>query len=68
MMRSTVENAWPNRLEGPAFNAAGNDVALQPLELCHEGLHLEMWRGSISFSPRNRAAMRTCETPVGRCL
>lgn len=42
VMRWSIENAWPNKIEGPSFNAAGNEVAMESLELCHEGLMLEM--------------------------
>lgn len=32
-------NAWPSKWTGPSFNAEGNDVAIETLELVHE--HLE---------------------------
>ena len=31
-------NAWPAKWTGPSFNAEGNDVAIETLELAHEGL------------------------------
>lgn len=31
-------NAWPARWNGPDFNAEGNDVAIETLELAHEGV------------------------------
>lgn len=31
-------NAWPTRWEGPAFNAKGNDIAIDTLVLAHEGI------------------------------
>ena|SRR5689334_7117870 len=31
-------NAWPVKYEGPALNATGNEVAIETLELAHEGL------------------------------
>lgn len=31
-------NAWPTKWEGPTFNAKGNEVAIETLELVHEGL------------------------------
>jgi phage tail-like protein len=31
-------NAWPSKLEGPAFNAKGNDIAINTLTLSHEGI------------------------------
>ena len=30
--------AWPTKYTLPAFNAEGNDIAIQTLELAHEGL------------------------------
>ena len=41
VMRWTVENAWPNKIEGPSFNASGNEVAMETMELVHEGVVLE---------------------------
>jgi phage tail-like protein len=31
-------NAWPAKWDGPDFNAEGNDVAIETLELAHEGV------------------------------
>jgi phage tail-like protein len=31
-------NAWPAKWTGPSFNAEGNDVAIETLELAHEGI------------------------------
>jgi phage tail-like protein len=31
-------NAWPTKWEGPAFNAKGNDIAIDTLVLAHEGI------------------------------
>lgn len=31
-------NAWPTKWEGPAFDAKGNDVAIDTLVLAHEGI------------------------------
>lgn len=31
-------NAWPAKWTGPSFSAEGNDVAIEALELAHEGL------------------------------
>lgn len=30
--------AWPAKWTGPSFNAEGNDVSIETLELAHEGL------------------------------
>ena len=31
-------DAWPTQVDRPDFNAEGNDVAIETLELAHEGL------------------------------
>ena len=33
-----LEGAWPCRWSGPAFNAAGNDIAMEELELAYDDL------------------------------
>ena len=33
-----LEGAWPCRWSGPSFNAAGNDVAIEELELVYDDL------------------------------
>lgn len=42
VMRWHAENAWINKIEGPAFKANGNEVAMEAVELVHEGLTLEI--------------------------
>lgn len=42
VLRWHAENAWINKIEGPSLKASGNDVAMESLELVHEGLTLEM--------------------------
>ena len=36
-----VLNAFPVKLEGPALKASGNEVAIESIELAHEGLELQ---------------------------
>lgn len=36
-----LERAWPVKVEGPSLNAKGNDVALESIELCHEGVTIK---------------------------
>jgi phage tail-like protein len=36
-----VLQAWPVKVEGPALKATGNEVAVESIELAHEGLTLE---------------------------
>ncbi len=35
-----LTNAWPTKWAGPALNAKGNNVAIETLQLAHEGLEL----------------------------
>jgi phage tail-like protein len=37
-VRWNFTNAWPVKWTGPTFNAKGNDVAIETLEIAHEGL------------------------------
>jgi phage tail-like protein len=39
--RYHLENAWPVKYEGPRLKATGNEVAIETLEIAHEGLGLE---------------------------
>ena len=34
-------NAWPVKFEVPTLNAPANDVAIEVLEICHEGMEIE---------------------------
>lgn len=36
-----VKDAWPCKVEGPSLNSTGNEVAVESIELCHEGLVVE---------------------------
>lgn len=38
--RYHLEHAWPSKWEGPTLKASGNEVAIETLELVHEGLSL----------------------------
>ena len=37
-VRWNFKEAWPAKWVGPTFNAEGNDIAIESLELAHEGL------------------------------
>jgi phage tail-like protein len=41
VVRFTFRRGWPCRYEGPSFSAKGNEVAIETLEICHEGLEIE---------------------------
>ncbi len=36
-----VKNAFPVKVEGPGLKASGNEVAVESIELAHEGLSIE---------------------------
>ena len=36
-----IADGWPSKWEGPAFNAKASEVAIETLEIVHEGLDLE---------------------------
>jgi phage tail-like protein len=38
MVRWNFHEGWPCKLQGPHLNAHGNDVAIETLEIAHEGL------------------------------
>ena len=42
VLRWHAENAFVNKIEGPALKASGNEVAIESVEIVHEGLTLEM--------------------------
>ncbi|MFZ5510302.1 MAG: phage tail protein [Pseudomonadota bacterium] len=42
VMRWNFENAWINKIEGPGLNASSNEVAVESMELVHEGLTFEL--------------------------
>jgi phage tail-like protein len=42
VMRWRFERAFPTKLSGPDLNASQNSVAVETLELCHEGLRREL--------------------------
>lgn len=42
VLRWHAESAWINKIEGPSFKAAGNEIAMESVELVHEGLSIEM--------------------------
>ncbi len=40
-LRWTFREGWPSKWEGPALNAKTSEVAIETLEIAHEGLQLE---------------------------
>lgn len=41
VLRWLLRNAWIARIEGPSLHASGNEVAIESIELAHEGLELD---------------------------
>jgi phage tail-like protein len=39
-LRWNFRDGWPSKWEGPSVNAKNNEVAIETLEICHEGLEL----------------------------
>lgn len=37
-LRWNFREGWPSKLQGPAMNAKNNEVAIETLEIAHEGL------------------------------
>jgi phage tail-like protein len=42
VVRWHAENAWVNKIEAPSFKAAGNEIAMESVELVHEGLTIDV--------------------------
>jgi phage tail-like protein len=40
-LRWNFREGWPCKLQGPPLNAKTNEVAIETLDICHEGLELE---------------------------
>lgn len=36
--RYNFTNGWPSKITGPTLNATSNDIAVEELTICHEGL------------------------------
>ena len=41
VMRWNFRRAWPCKATGPSLNAANNEIAMETLEICHEGLEID---------------------------
>jgi len=41
VMRWNFQRAWPCKYTGPSLNAKNNEVAMETLEICHEGLTVD---------------------------
>jgi phage tail-like protein len=41
VMRWNFKRGWPCKWTGPSLNAKTNEIAIETLEICHEGLSTE---------------------------
>jgi phage tail-like protein len=41
VMTWKIQNAFPVKVEGPGLKATGNEVAIESIEIAHEGLELQ---------------------------
>lgn len=41
VMRWNFRRAWPTKVTGPGFNAKNNEVAMETVEICIEGLSID---------------------------
>jgi phage tail-like protein len=41
VMRWNFRRAWPCKFTGPGLNAANNEIAMDTLEICHEGIEID---------------------------
>ena len=41
VMRWNFRRAWPCKYTGPGLNAKNNEIAMETLEICHEGLTVD---------------------------
>ena len=41
VLRWNFTRAWPCKFTGPGLNAANNEIAMETLEICHEGLSID---------------------------
>ena len=41
VMRWNFDRAWPCKYTGPGLNAANNEIAIDTLEIAHEGLEID---------------------------
>jgi phage tail-like protein len=41
VMRWNFRRGWPCKIIGPSLNAKGNEVAVESIEICHEGLTID---------------------------
>jgi phage tail-like protein len=43
IIRWNLRNCWPVKWGGPSFDATSNEVAIESLDITHEGLEVDTW-------------------------
>ena len=41
VMRFNFRRGWPTKWTGPSLRADGNEIAMEMIEICHEGLEID---------------------------
>jgi phage tail-like protein len=41
VLRWNFKRAWPCKYAGPGLNATNNEISMETLEICHEGLEID---------------------------
>ena len=41
VMQWNFRRAWPCKFTGPGLNAANNEIAIDTMEICHEGIEID---------------------------
>jgi phage tail-like protein len=41
VMRWNFKRAWPCKFTGPGLNSKNNEIAMETVEICHEGLSID---------------------------
>ena len=42
VMTWKIKDAWPVKIEGPGLNATGNEIAIETMEIAHEGVEVQV--------------------------
>ncbi len=42
VMTWKIRNAWPVKIEGPGLKGSGNEIAIESMEIVHEGVEVEV--------------------------
>ena len=62
LRRFNFVGAWPVSWEGPSFNSGGSDLALETLEIAHEGIYVDGARPAEPAEPQPEPLPEKIET------